>query len=108
MVNKFVRERVLKCKDDKVPVKCGVTNTCANSKITGKPNNKQQTVNKCFRNFDPKDLGKLGFGRNSGIETQPVTPNKFFCLPFFHSQDESGPDASPQKFEDTAEFLFVV
>ena len=106
-VNKFVRDRALKCKNSEIPVKCGEPNKRACANVMRKKVNMQQTVSKCFRDVDQKEVDIFGFDRESCVGKQLGAPKKFFCLPFFNSQDEPGVNASPRRLEDAAEFLFV-
>ena len=74
----------------------------------GKNCNSQNTVGKYFRVLDSKDIDFCGIDPKEFEESPCMTPEKFFCLSSFNLQVELDVHASPQKYEEVPEFLFVV
>ena len=107
MVSRFVKERALKCKKQETPVKCCAPINVDKPGDVTKSCNAQLTLNKCAIGTGPKDFGLFGLDQKSFVGTACVTPERFFCLPFFNLQVAPDPTAPSQHDEDAAEFLFV-
>ena len=77
-IKRFVESRILKCRGNYAPVKF------ASEKLTSKQNvdNRQNSVNKCFRRSDLKHSDEKSVVCDSLNSICPEVPTKFFCLPF--------------------------
>ena len=100
-VNKVVKNRFLKNRLDESPVACYSVSSPEGASTAVKNHNVQKTINMVAPN---RKVVNSGGPICSG---QLQVPDKFFCLPFFDTQDFSGLTLSPQRIEDIAEFQFV-